>query len=355
MKDFVEQFLARKKAAMKHGEREKIAKAAGVSEVVVSRWGTFVGDSLKLPDIQECALAAKAMDVTPGWLAYGAPYARDQQAQDQIEKLSDLLEKLSPKDRSGALAMLETYVANHPRPAEDEAPVPAKKEKGRGKQELPKVTADYSDPKRPILAITNPNDRYQPVDLRHLLKTFHATDADDPKAHKIPRWLNAAAGEGCDLELCEDYIYFRELPDAKGVHSAVVRGDSMLLTLQPGDVIVMKEFDSGRWELPQIESKDEKAPLVEFKRQTKLEHNDICILSINDDAPTLKRIVFDTRRGKDWKLQIVADNPAAWGSAYQVSIGDKIIFHAKILGISDEARQQLRAKDKARPKWRQEL
>jgi len=219
------------------------------------------------------------------------------------------------------------------------------------------VDRDVIAPKT-LTAITvrEPQEKYgvkpvgprQPVNLRHQLKVFHRTTPDDPKAIPVPKWLHMAAGDGSDLELCEDYIYFRELPDWKGVHSAVVRGDSMLETLEPGDVIVMQEFDGGKWELPQIESPDEKSPLVEFKRRTKLGDNDICVLSINDDPPTLKRVVFDTSRGTDWKLQIIADNPPAWRTTFQVALGDKVVFHAKMLGISDEVRTQLRAKDDAR-------
>jgi len=219
------------------------------------------------------------------------------------------------------------------------------------------VDRDVIAPKT-LAAITvrEPEEKYgvkpvgprQPVNLRHQLKVFHRTTPDDPKRIPVPKWLNMAAGDGSDLELCEDYIYFRELPDWKGVHSAVVRGDSMLETLEPGDVIVMKEFDGGTWELPQIESPDEKSPLVEFKRRTKLGDNDICVLSINDDPPTLKRVVFDTSRGTDWKLQIIADNPPAWRTTFQVALGDKVVFHAKMLGISDEVRTQLRTTDDAR-------
>lgn len=300
------------------------------------------------PSYEDMFRLAEKLQVRPGWLYFNDTF---EAADDEEKSLIEVWRKMTEAERSGFLNTFKAIA---------DARIAQKKPGKRTKPSTLQTSAeividrDVIKPKTFVgISAKEPEEKYgvkpigprQPVNLRHLLPVYHRTTPEDPKAVPIPKWLNMAAGDGSDLELCEDYIYFRELPDWKGVHSAVIRGDSMLMTLEPGDVVVMKEFDGGVWELPQIEHPDEKAPLVEFKRRTKLGDNDICVLSINDDPPTLKRIVFDTSRGTDWKLQIIADNPPAWRTTFQVALGDKVVFHAKIMGISDEARTQLRAKD----------
>lgn len=155
------------------------------------------------------------------------------------------------------------------------------------------------------------------------------------KGQAVPQWLNLAAGGGVDLELAPELIHIET--NEKNIHAAVIRkdGDSMRNTLLPGDVVLLKEIHGGRFPLPQIEDATEKIPLAKWKTDSGIRDGDIVVVSINDNAPTIKRVVYDTERGeRDWKLQIVADNPPAWrgGKTFQVAVGDSVVFHAKLIG-----------------------
>ena len=180
---------------------------------------------------------------------------------------------------------------------------------------------------------TKPEARHKVINRRDELERYTLEQADAENVVPIPKWLNLACGEGADLELCEDFLYVRKLPDWKHVHSAVLRGDSMQETLRPGDIILMREHP---FELQPIQDKEEKTPLPKWEAQSGIKHDDICVLTINGGPHTLKRVVYDTRHGRNrWKMLICAENPPAWGRDFPVETGDHIIFYAKLIGIGD--------------------
>jgi len=260
-----------------------------------------------MPTIAELKVMADTLGVRPAWLAYDDGPQTAQKNDREHQLLSELRQFETPP-YDALLAVLRS---------------------------LPKPQLQP----RPLTMRTRQADAAPlAIDRRNELKRFtiarHA--ATGPA---IPQWLGLAAGEGHDLELSPDYIYFEELKSAKGIHSAVIKGDSMLMTLQPGDVVLLEEFSGGKFPLPQIESEEERMPLVQFQRESRIRDGEICAVSINQAPPTLKRITYDTERGElDWKLQIVADNPPAWrkGKPFQVAVGDSIVFHARLLGIAEE-------------------
>lgn len=152
----------------------------------------------------------------------------------------------------------------------------------------------------------------------------------------IPHWYDLACGEGSELERCEDYIYYRELPDWKGRHSMKIKGESMMNTLQPGDFVIVREIlgPSGLT-LSSIENPDDGISLIRF--QSFVRHDDICVVGINGDAPTLKRVMIRKRPGVRWSLSIRADNPLAArnfgsGGIYDISRDESVCFYATLIG-----------------------
>jgi hypothetical protein len=294
----------RLKSRLKTRNQLDYARAAEVSPRTIQHW--FDGDSL--PDIAELQALARYEGVRPGWLAYDEGAKAPQQVPAE-ERVLDALRKFESPPYETVLRVLDAI----PKPA-----APA---------ERPTHVRTRAADAAPLA-----------IDRRDELKRYRiARHAQTGPA--IPKWLGLAAGEGNDLELSPDYIYFEKLPTTQGVHSAVVKGDSMLMTLQPGDIVLLQEFPSGRFELPQIETEEEKVPLARWQRDSLIRDGEICVVSINSEPPTLKRVSYDTERGpSDWKLQIIADNPPAWrkGKPFQVAVGDKIVFYARLLGIADE-------------------
>lgn len=152
------------------------------------------------------------------------------------------------------------------------------------------------------------------------------------KAQPVPRWLDLAAGPGRMLERCRDFLYFRELPDWKTVHSATIRGDSMMDTLHPGDIVVLKASDPPVVLEPIERGESYKNNLNMIRNR--VPPNSVWVLQVNDDEPTLKRVQY-TGENDDWHMQIVADNAAEWPSKV-VKRSDRVTFHAMLLGLVEE-------------------
>src|SRR6185312_14299402 len=150
----------------------------------------------------------------------------------------------------------------------------------------------------------------------------------------VLKWLDLAAGQGFDLSLCEDLVYFDKRDNFKGMQTAKVRGDSMVETLFDGDIIVLKSLPAPAT-LPKISSATDKSSLATWQAKNDIREGNICVLSINEEAPTLKRVHFDLRRGPSkWKLQVVADNPGAW-DVFQADSDDTVVFYAKMVARAE--------------------
>lgn len=180
--------------------------------------------------------------------------------------------------------------------------------------------------------IRMPERRPKRINRREELPRYHISKTG--KGMKLPQWLNLAAGHGCDLEKSEDYVYLEENQGKAGLHTATVRGRSMEDTLVPGDMIVLEEFGGG----PIMLSPRGDDPKNSYRvLNARVPQDAICVLSINDDAPTLKRISYDFSRGMmDWRLMILAENMIEWAPR-AVSRNDSVTFYAKMVGIVDRS------------------
>lgn len=346
MKDFTRSFFKRFKAARRHGDRAKIAEAVGLSPNNVSRWGTEVDGHWRVPSVYEAFRAAEVLGVSPAWLAFGlepreAGLLRAAQElgvklekDPALRKMLGDFEALDAEHRETVLRMAEQLRATLPVGTQirrdaatgaklyDPPPGPPAQTKDGASRASEPLPPGFG----PVEA------RPRRANRRNELATYHITRRPGKaQGLKIPRWLDLAAGPGCELQRCSDYLYFRELPDWKTVHSATIRGDSMMDTLRPGDVVVLKAFDPP----PTLEILEDgafKAPLNLVRAE--VPHDSIAVLSLNDDAPTLKRVRYQQSRDGDWILQIVADNPDTEGFPYAVRRRDTVVFYAILKGLA---------------------
>ncbi len=168
--------------------------------------------------------------------------------------------------------------------------------------------------------------RPRAVNRRDDLAVFPITGKDDPRAIQIPRFENVAAGFSGEVERSPDLTYIRELPDARGIHSIVIRGDSMVETLQPHDLVLVHSFPNEGLELQPRGSnpKNSKKQLQQF-----VPDDELFIISLNEEGVRIKRIQYQGEL--DWKLQIVSDNPHY--RVHTVTAEDKVIFYARVIGI----------------------
>ena len=149
----------------------------------------------------------------------------------------------------------------------------------------------------------------------------------------IKGYSGLAAGPGRELEQCTELMYVREISGSRGFSYARVAGESMMDTILRGDRILLKEW-AGGIELPP-RGNNPKNDLNILRNE--VPHESICIVQINDDYPTLKRVMYDTRAGvADWRLLIAADNPDEWVT-YAVKKQDSVKFWAKVMGLLDVA------------------
>lgn len=182
-----------------------------------------------------------------------------------------------------------------------------------------------------------PERAITPVNRRNEIPPFRIVKRKKG-AVALPKWLDLACGEGCDLARCEDLIYFEGLDNFKGLHTAEVRGESMEDTLHAGDIVVLRPFPPDAI-LKKLSSPAERTPMDVFRAKFDIREGDVVVVTIRDRTPTLKRVHYDTSRGeRHWKLQIRADNPASGFEMFQVDDEDWIAFHAKVIGrgVEDE-------------------
>lgn len=178
----------------------------------------------------------------------------------------------------------------------------------------------------------------KPIDRRNEIPVFKIVRREHIAGRNVvglPKWLDMAVGEGNELSLCEDLVYFDKKDNFKGLHTAQVRGDSMVKTLVSGDIIVLKPFPANGVTLRALDDDDEKTSLSTWQAQNDIREGNICVVSIRGAPPTLKRVHYDTRRGPlDWKLQIVADNASVW-PMFQADAKDTIVFYAKMIARAE--------------------
>jgi len=288
-------------ASNKGISRAEFARQIGYAYSTINGWVDKNGE-LKLQLIQRLTEIARRLDIDPGWLVFGTGPSNEEQQHLQT------LRACSSDNREMALGLLKATVDQTPIDQTPQAETPRK------------VIPIEAKPKK--------MNRRDEIPVYRILKTSRKP----PKGVKArPHWYGLAAGFGRELEQCEDYYYFRELPDWRGVHSATIKGDSMEDTLLDGDLVLLQEF-GGRLVLPAIGAGDEKGPMLRLKAQVPDEC--ICVVSINDDSPTLKRIQY-SEFGNDWHISVVADNPSAW-KARPIGRADEVVFYAKLMGRGEK-------------------
>lgn len=156
----------------------------------------------------------------------------------------------------------------------------------------------------------------------------------------LPLIRDLAAGFGVDsgFEVINN-AYVEGAP--KNATVATVRGDSMVNTLNNGDFILLTNFNGNEgYKLPRIENESLKMSYDAWCERTQIKDDQIVVVDLGiGEGPTLKRVKYDLSRGKkNWKLQIVADNPSAWrgGLGYQIEVGDEPIFYARMIALCEK-------------------
>jgi hypothetical protein len=293
--------------------RDEIAAATGLSAATISGL-TSDREDLKMPDPFAQKAIAELMNASPAWLAFGLgprdsqaarrafELAEDFAALPGLADVADAYRKASPADRDMLLYVARRQVASMITKA-DTAPLPPKNEK--------------------------------PVNRRDELRVVHVTL--EPRGDRLPTWINLAAGRGRDLEISDEFIHVRELPDWRNVHSLVVSGESMLETLRPGDIVLLRRLENVEMvslsKNADIRDDFRVKPMADWKRI--VPHDSICVLSINSGEPTLKRIKYVGTEAQ-WFMNIVADNPNEWPeSPKTIMPTDEVKFHGILYAIGD--------------------
>lgn len=356
MELFAREFRERLEACLSHGQRERVATAAGVTRDEVSRWGKWRGKHWQIPSIYEISRAAEALNVSPAYLAFqqgpkdehtakmGFEVAEQAAgiacfeevvrtciAMDQSER-EHLLWFVSKMKRPGAQQVIESIANNGLNSAPD--------------------LAMHSIEKRPLF-----------TNMRKNIPTFSTAVASHGRA-AIPQWMNLAAGPGRPLERCKEDICFIEssignvarrnspttgsfsslhpfrntglnkgLPRSAHFHAALIKGDSMLETLHDGDCVILDSFGEQGEKLTPLSCEDAKNPIDRLR--AKVPDDSICVLSVNDHNDlTVKRVRYARQSGSNWHLLMLADNPHEKGYPRIISRSDDVIFWARVVGIA---------------------
>ncbi len=310
-----------------------------------SSWGAKVKGHWRFPDIKQCMDAADVLAVAPAWLAFNLGPAGPVTAQAGFDLGQQLAQfpglrgliayymTLSADERQAMLTLLRI-----PAEPEQTSGTPAEQAPASSKNadDTPAVDrilkAGYGRMRVNILPIV---DRPKAQNHRDELAVWKIQKRSSRAPVKLPKWYGLACGGGRELQKCPDYIYFRELPDWKNHHSAVVRGDSMRETLLPQDIVILRMLNNSEGvALEPLDSDDLKGPMQRL--QAYVPPRAICVVRINDEEPTLKRVLYHAgQTSKDWKLTIVADNPAEW-EPRPIGLKDHVVFYARVIGLAQE-------------------
>ena len=173
---------------------------------------------------------------------------------------------------------------------------------------------------------------------RHEIKRIKVKKRKRPSDYvRAEVFDNLAAGGGGVLEVSDDYYYVPRLSiSGKGPTAlARIRGDSMLETLIPGDMVILRALNGREGILlPSLAKGKRKRSLSEIRKH--IEDDSIVVLSIDGGDATIKRVLFQGgKTDEDWHLQIVADNPSEW-RAMVATKEHEIRFLATLEGFADE-------------------
>jgi hypothetical protein len=316
-----------------YGRIKEYARLTGVSYRTACRWCEPGGS---LPDIYEAKMIAESFAESPAWFAYGIGPRRASVAAaafavaDAVARDPDLL------------AVWDALIAL---PAETRAdllgaarlahsiPAPVGHRPLTGSATNP---AEQPGTRRELLRV---NDAPRRLNRRADLPFLHLDYHRPGRRRRVPPWL-VSAGPGRELERANECEQYQEIPDADGCHTARVIGESMLDTLRPGDLVVLRAIcGAGGIHLPPVESRAQRN--ARRILETHVRHGDVCLLSLNEDPPTLKRVCYEGGE-TDWHLVLRADNPAAhWGDAgvYLVHRADQVRFYARLIGLCATAEE----------------
>lgn len=287
---------------------DRIKKGIGLTEVAASldkpynsiqRWG--IADK-GLPDAHEIALICAATGYHPDWLilGHGSPNFTENEL-----ALIAAMRSLDDRQKAAVNAQLEAFGVSK-----------------KKVEEFLELAAPMPFEARPIFK------NKSKMNTRADYPTFHAISPKIATIRPIPLFWGLAAGAGRELERCSDICAFRERLPYGNVHAATVTGVSMMDTVRHGETILVQAFDGDGMVLPSLESDDDTTPFEIVRRFVR--DQDICILSINDEEPTLKRCNIFMRKTR-WNLTITADNPTP-NYPRPISKDDKVTFYATMVG-----------------------
>ena len=297
----------------KYGDVSQVARAAQADPATVWSWRQ-PGEGL--PDVFQIVQIARERKLSPAWLAFGMG-PRDPTVAESGFGLSAQVERYS-----GLKDVIHAYCVGG---EEDRAAIRWAASKVRLPVLAEAVPAQYAGRIVPLEA------RPVAASRREELAVF--TVSKRRKGALAPHWLDLAAGAGGPLERCKDYLYFQELPDWQGIHSARIRGESMKDTLRSGDIVVLRAMGESGLKLPALASGAEKNPFARLR--VDVPDDSIWVLSINAEEPTLKRVRYFVS-GADWHLMVQADNPLEPGYPRVVTRHDEVTFWARVIGIAQE-------------------
>jgi transcriptional regulator with XRE-family HTH domain len=282
-----EAFSSRVTPLLPHGTQQDVESKAKVPPATISNWKNK--GSISHPYVDYMQRLAQALNVSAGWLAFG------EGAADQSEmRLLEAIRSFETPPIDTAIRILEAL------------PLPRK-------------------------VVIRPVER-KAKSRRDEFPVYPRVLDGVPGAVALPQWVDLAAGWGEDLEQSDELVYVGDLPKAKGLHCVKVRGDSMDPTFRAGDVLIVRPFPNGGWELPALEPGAPKSSRKQI--QAIIPDDRVFILQYIDagrrQGPTLKRVQYD---GEDraWHMQIVADNPGFKSKIMPRESG--IAFLAEVIGI----------------------
>lgn len=292
-------FKNRLDAALGSRTQTEIARKIGVAANQISNWKN--SSTGEIPRADQVERLADEINVRPGWLAWGEEPRTYNQGSEAAPALQEIIDTYFSIPISRAVLELTAKGLREGAGKTEHAPMTS-----------PSVKPIESKPKR--------------VNRRDELPVFPIVKSGTKGAIKIPRFEAVAAGFGEDLEQSEEVTYVRELPDYRGVHSILVRGDSMEDTLRAGDLILVRYFGESGINLP---ARGDNPKNSKRQLQASVPDDDLFIFSLNDAPATVKRIQY--QGDLDWKLIIRADNPEY--RIHAMDAKDKIVFYGRVIGI----------------------